>query len=368
MKPTSAHLLSCDPALRPVAAKVLDGVRISAEDALALYHKASLGFLGSLANQVRERLNGDLAYYNRNVHLEPTNICEHRCRFCSYSRKMGEAGAWEYSLGELVHMAQEQVTKGITEIHIVGGVHPRRDVHYYAQMLVALRKACPGIHLKAFSAVELDAMFRKASLSIAEGLRLLQEAGLDSIPGGGAEIFADNIRSQICPEKTNAARWLEIHRTAHQMGIGSNATMLYGHIELIPDRIDHMQRLRDLQDETRGFNAFIPLKYRSANNPMSATGEVSPVEDLRNYALCRIFLDNIPHIKAYWPMIGKQMAQLALWFGADDLDGTIEDSTRIYSLAGAEDQSPAATVEELSLMIRSSGRIPVERNSLYQPV
>lgn len=364
----SSEIIQKDPAIQLIAQKIFSSGRITSDEALLLYEQADLGTLGILANYVREAKNGSYAYYNRNFHIEPTNICQYQCLFCSYSRKEGQEGAWEYSIGEMTRMALEQAKKGITEIHIVGGVHPRRDVSYYAQLIASIREACPSVHIKAFSAVELAPMFHKAGLSIHDGLNQLRLAGLGSIPGGGAEIFDATVRATICPDKSDAQEWLEVHKTAHQMGISSNATMLYGHIETYRHRIDHMDQLRQLQDVTQGFNAFIPLKYRSSNNKMSQLGEGSPVEDLKNYALSRIYLDNIPHIKAYWPMIGKQMAQLSLWFGADDIDGTIEDSTKIYSLAGADDQSPTATSDELIDMIQRAGRIPVERNSLYQPV
>ena len=258
--------------------------------------------------------------------------------------------------------------KDVTEVHIVGGVHPSHDLYYYGELIRKIRNYRPSLHIKAFSAIELDYMISKAGLTIEEGLGLLKDYGLDSIPGGGAEIFNEELRKKICDEKTSPDIWLTIHETAHKLGIPSNATILYGHIETFADRINHMERLRALQDKTGGFNSFIPLKYKMANNSMSYLGEVSIVEDLRNYAVSRIFLDNIPHIKAYWPMIGKETAQISLSFGADDFDGTIDDTTRIYSMAGAEEKNPAMTTDEIRKLISEAGFEPVERDSLYNRI
>jgi len=361
-------LLQIPKPLSNIAQKVLNNERISPEEGLLLYETANLGLLGMLANTVREGLNGNDAYFNKNFHIEPTNICIYRCKFCSYSRKFNEDGAWESSLDEINAMAHSYKSKDVTEVHIVGGVHPNRDLHYYAGMVAAIRAILPDIHIKAFSAVELDYMFKKSNFSPSEGFAILKEAGLNSIPGGGAEIFDETLRSQICPDKVSSKGWLDIHEAAHKSGIQSNATMLYGHIESYAQRIDHLKRLRDLQDKTSGFNCFIPLKYRKANNPMSQIGEVTLIEDLKNYAVSRIFLDNFPHLKGYWPMIGKDMAQLALSFGVDDIDGTIDDTTRIYSMAGVEEQKPTLTTDELVRLIRQANRLPVERNSWYKKV
>jgi len=350
---------------RKIASKVLDQQRISPEEGLILYEEFDLGMLGMLAGYSRHTFSGDHVYFNRNVHLEPTNICIHNCLFCSYSRKVGEEDAWEYSLEDIRKLCRSHAEKSITEIHIVGGVHPLRDVHYYAKMLEIVREELPGVHIKAFTAAEIDHMAKKAKLSIGKALDILKKAGLESMPGGGAEIFDEGIRQRICPDKTGSEDWLTIHRLAHEAGIPSNCTMLYGHVENYEHRIDHMNRLRALQDKTAGFNAFIPLKYKSSNNQLSAGGEVSAVEDLKNYAVSRLFLDNIPHLKAYWPMTGKSLASLSLSFGVDDLDGTIQDSTRIYSMAGADEKNPDMPLEELLEMIRKAGRIPVERNSIY---
>ncbi|MBI3501138.1 MAG: aminofutalosine synthase MqnE [Bacteroidetes bacterium] len=354
------HLLS-------ITKKVFSGKRISFDEGVALYKEGELGFLGALANYAREKKNGNYAYFNRNLHIEPTNLCVFDCKFCSYSRLLkqkGDAGAWEYSGEQMLSMVKNH-KEDITEVHIVGGVHPKMDLYYFANLLKQIKNFRPDLHIKAFTAVELEYMFRKAKVSYEEGLKILKEHGLDSIPGGGAEIFSDEIRKQICEDKCTSEQWLEIHERAHALEIHSNATILYGHIESYEHRVDHMERLRNLQDKTGGFNCFIPLKFRNANNQMSHIKEVSAVEDLRNYAVSRIFLDNFPHVKAYWPMIGKSTAQLSLQFGVDDLDGTINDSTKIYSMAGAEEQNPSMTTEQITHLIRQTGRNPVERDTLY---
>jgi len=347
-----------------VAAKVFKGGRITPEEGIMLYNSASLPSLGVLASAVRNRLNGSRAYFNHNFHIEPTNICVYNCRFCSYHKQKGDPDRWEHSLDDMMEIVKRFDAEPVTEVHIVGGVHPEYDIHYWGSLLQRIKKHRPGLHIKAFSAVELEYMIDRASLSISEGLAKLKEYGLDSIPGGGAEIFDETIRAGICREKTKSARWLEIHETAHRLGIPSNATMLYGHLEDYSHRIDHMLRLRELQDRTGGFNAFIPLKYRSANNSMSFLGEATPVDDLRNYAVARIFLDNIPHLKAYWPMTGKEIAALSLSFGVDDIDGTIDDTTRIYSMAGSV-ENPAMSRTEMAALIRGAGFTPAERDTLY---
>ncbi len=357
-----------DSELRSIAETVERGDRISPQDALILYQKAGLPLLGLLATNVRSRLHGKNVYYNRNFHIEPTNICIYNCAFCSYHKKVNDPEAWDHPVADMMEIVKRFDGQPVTEVHIVGGVHPQHDLFYYIDLIKRIKEERPLLHVKAFSAVEIDYMIKKAGLSLTDGISLMKEAGLGSIPGGGAEIFDEPIRSVICAEKSSSAKWLEIHRTAHELGIPSNATMLYGHIEDYSHRVDHLNRLRELQDITGGFNAFIPLKYKSANNSMSSLGEVSIVEDLRNYSISRIFLDNIPHIKAYWPMAGREVAQVSLWFGADDLDGTIEDTTRIYSMAGAEEKNPSMTVDEIDKLILQAGFIPVERDSLYRPV
>jgi aminodeoxyfutalosine synthase len=354
--------------LKAVYNKIFEGKRITPDECLTLYRSAPLPELGVAANAVRERLNGKYVYFNRNVHIEPTNICVNRCLFCSYRRDENQEESWDLGLNEIFSVARQYAGSDITEVHIVGGVHPRRTMDFYESMISGVRRILPDVHIKAFTAEELWHMAQQSKLPVDEVLARLKRCGLQSIPGGGAEILNDDIRSQICPDKVNTQGWLDVHRSAHKQGIVSNATMLYGHVETYAHRVEHLLRLRDLQDATGGFNAFIPLKFCKANNQLSGAGEASAVEELRNMAICRIFLDNILHIKAYWPMCGKVLAQLALSFGADDIDGTIDDSTKIYSMAGADDKTPRMTVNELCEMARQSNFIPVERDSLYRVV
>lgn len=354
--------------LEKVAEKVAAGERISSEEGVLLFSEGSLPFLAVLADNVRQKINGRQVFFNRNIHLEPTNICVNHCAFCSYRRKKGEEGCWEYGIDELVKLAESHALSGITEIHIVGGVHPDRDVFFYADMIREIKKIVPDVQIKAFTAVEIDAMCQFASVDVREGLSLLKDAGLVSMPGGGAEIFDEGLRAKICPDKTGSGGWLNIHRIAHQQGIPTNSTMLYGLLEDYTHRIDHLNRLRTLQDETGGFNAFIPLKFKHYNNRFSFVEETTTIEDLKNYAVSRIFLDNIPHLKAYWPMIGKKVAQLSLAFGVDDLDGTIDDTTKIYSMAGSEEQSPVASTNQLVEMIQNAGLVAVERDTLYNVI
>ena len=357
-----------DKDLRLIADKIAGNVRITPEDGLLLYKKADLALLGLLAGIVRRRNNGNLVYFNNNFHIEPTNKCIYNCRFCSYHKPEGDPESWEFSHEEMLDIVKRFDNKAVTEVHIVGGVHPSYDLHYWGSLIKKIKDYRPALHIKAFSAIELDHMIARAGCTIEEGLRLLKEYGLDSIPGGGAEIFDEELRKMICDEKSSSELWLRIHETAHRLGIPSNATMLYGHIETYAHRIDHMERLRNLQDKTHGFNAFIPLKYKKSNNSMSYLGEVNTIEDLRNYAVSRVYLDNFPHIKAYWPMTGKESAQLSLSFGTDDMDGTIDDTTRIYSMAGSDEENPAMSTEEICSLITEAGFTPVERDSLYKPI
>jgi aminodeoxyfutalosine synthase len=354
--------------LSGIAAAVFDGRRLTPDDALTLYRNADLSLMGLLATTVKRRKSGDAVFFNRNFHIEPTNICLYNCRFCSYHKPEGDPDSWELTENEILDLVRRFDGVPVTEVHITGGVHPSRDIHYYGRMLAAIRKARPDISIKAFSAVELAYMIRKEGMSWTEGISLLHSYGLDSIPGGGAEIFDPALRRRICPEKADAETYLAIHEAAHNLGLNSNATMLYGHAESPEQRIDHMLRLRDLQDRTGGFNAFIPLKFKRENNRMSELGEVPVTEDMRNYALSRIFLDNFNHIKAYWPAIGKSSAMMSLAFGADDLDGTIDDTTRIYSMAGSVESRPSLSTTELIAMIRSAGFRPVERDTSYAAV
>ncbi len=357
---------SLSPALKNIAEKVYNQERISFDEGMLLYQKGELGFLGILANYIREKRHGDYVYFNRNFHVEPTNICVFDCKFCSYSRLLKQKDeGWELTEELILDKLRSYDGKPITEVHIVGGVHPKMGLHYFANLIKKIKEIRPEIHVKAFTAVELEYMCRKANVSFREGLQILKEHGQNSLPGGGAEIFHPEIRKQICDDKCTADEWLEIHETAHSLGMPSNATMLYGHIEKFEHRVDHMERLRSLQDKTKGFNTFIPLKFRNKDNQMSHLQEVSTIEDLRSYAIARIYMDNFPHIKAYWPMIGRNTAQLSLQFGVDDIDGTIDDSTKIYSMAGAEESNPALTTRELVELIKQANRHPVERDTLY---
>lgn len=354
------------PELKKIAEKVFNSKRISFNEGVLLYERGELGFLGTLANYIREKRHGDYVYFNRNFHVEPTNICVFDCKFCSYSRLLKEKEkGWELSEDQIIEKLKSYDGKPITEVHIVGGVHPKMGLMYFANLIKKIKEIRPDIHVKAFTAVELEYMCNKAKVSFREGLQILKEHGQNSLPGGGAEIFHPEIRKQICEDKCTADEWLEIHETAHSLGMPSNATMLYGHIEKFEHRVDHMERLRNLQDKTNGFNTFIPLKFRNKGNQMSHIAEVSTIEDLRNYAISRIYMDNFPHIKAYWPMIGRNTAQLSLQFGVDDIDGTIDDSTKIYSMAGSEEQTPALTTQQLVELVKQVNRHPVERDTLY---
>lgn len=352
-----------------IAIKIENQERITAAEGLKLFEEAPLSILGIFANYIRERLHGNKTYFNRNFHIEPTNVCVFSCKFCSYSKLYSKReDGWELSIEEMVDKVKAYDGKPITEVHIVGGVHPKMDIYYFADLLKQIKAHRPTLHIKGFTAVELDYMFRKAKLTRIEGMKLLNEAGLDSLPGGGAEIFDDEIRKEISGDKVDAAGWLDIHKTAHNLGMHTNATMLFGHIETYAHRIDHMERLRQLQDETRGFNTFIPLKFRNHDNDMSYVSETSSIEDMKTYAVARIYLDNFAHVKAYWPMLGREQAQLSLSFGVNDMDGTIDDSTKIYSMAGSEEQNPTLTTEELVTMISQVGRVAVERDTLYNEV
>lgn len=355
-----------DSALKNIAQKVYNGERITDEECLLLFEKGSLGFVGHLANYVREKKHGDITYFNRNFHIEPTNACVYTCNFCSYSRVYAHRDeAWELSLQQMMDIVKSYDGQPVTEVHIVGGVHPKMNLEFFAELMRNIKAHRPGLHIKGFTAVELDYIFRKAKMSITEGMQYLKDAGLESLPGGGAEIFDEAVRAQICPDKADAERWLNIHETAHRLGMQSNATMLYGHIENFAHRVHHMRLLRDVQDRTGGFNTFIPLKFRNENNDMSHVPESTLIEDMRLYAIARIYLDNFLHIKAYWPMLGRQNAQLSMSFGVNDIDGTIDDTTKIYSMAGAEEQSPAMNTEELVTLIQQARRRPVERGTLY---
>ena len=352
--------------LADIAKKVFDKKRITPEEGLYLFEHASLGYLGTLANFIREEKNGKNTYFNRNFHIEPTNVCIYTCTFCSYSRLIKERkDGWEYTLDEMMDIVRKYDQEPVTEVHIVGGVLPKYDVSFYTELFKTIKKHRPELHIKALTPVEYHYIFKKEKISYEEGMALMLEAGLDSMPGGGAEIFHPEIRDQIAGGKCSGEEWLRIHEIWHDLGKKSNATMLYGHIESYFHRIDHLEKLRNLQDKTGGFQTFIPLKFRNKDNQLSHLKEVSALDDLRNYAVSRIYLDNFDHIKAYWPMIGRNMAQLSLSFGVDDIDGTIDDTTKIYSMAGSEEQTPSLSTRDLVNLIKAVGKHPLERDTLY---
>ena len=348
-----------------IALGVGAGERLSIEDALVLWRDAPLWRLGELALERKRKVSGDKVFYNRNFHLEPTNVCLFNCKFCSFRRPRGSAEAWEWSMEQMREQVKRYAGSGVTEVHIVGGVHPDHSLDYYCDLIRMVKQELPDVAVKAYTAIELSYMIQRAGVSVREGLQRLIDAGMEAIPGGGAEIFDEEVRSRICPDKGSTAEWFEVHRTAHELGIKTNATMLYGHIEELEHRIDHLMRLRQLQDMTHGFNAFIPLKYRNFGNSMSEIGEVAITDDLRTLAMSRLILDNVPHIKAYWVMYGRETTEMALMFGADDIDGTIDDSTKIYSMAGAEDKRPRMSVKQMREMVSGAGFSAVERDTHY---
>ena len=352
--------------LKSIAQKVLDGKRISTDECLQLYKFADIDLLGYLANHIKTKRHGNKVFFNRNFHIEPTNVCVFSCAFCAYSKlyKNREDG-WELTEDQMMNIVKSYDDKKVTEVHIVGGVHPKLTIEFFADLMRKMKAHRPSLHIKGYTAVELDYMFRKAKMTNKEGLEYLREAGLESLPGGGAEIFDEEIREKICADKVDAKGWLDIHKTAHEMGMHTNATMLYGHIEKFEHRIDHMNRLRELQDETGGFNCFIPLKFRNQDNDMSHIEESPVIDDIKTYSIGRIFMDNFDHVKAYWPMLGREKAQLMVNYGVDDLDGTIDDSTKIYSMAGSEEQNPALSTEQITDLIHQSGNTAVERDTLY---
>lgn len=357
------------PSLKHIAHKIFQGQRIDNQEALQLFEEASLSYLGVLANFIREKKHGDKTYFNRNFHIEPTNICLYTCSFCSYSRLIKKRSeGWEYTLDDIMDIVKSYDGKPVTEVHIVGGVLPQYDVKFYVDLFSTIKKHRPDLHIKALTPVEYHYIFKKDKLTYEQGMQLMLDAGLDSMPGGGAEIFHPEIRDQIAGGKCSGEQWLRIHEIWHEMGKRSNATMLYGHIEKYEHRVDHLDKLRSLQDKTGGFQTFIPLKFRNQDNEMSHLEETTTIDDLKNYAISRIYLDNFDHIKAYWPMIGRDMAQLSLAFGVDDIDGTIDDTTKIYSMAGSEEQNPALSTEQLVNMIKRVGRKPIERDTLYNVV
>lgn len=354
--------------LRELAAKVCDGVRLDEADALICLTTPHILHLGKLANVVRRRLHGDVAYFNVNRHINPTNVCvyTYNCKFCGFAALKGEEHAWEMSHEEVYAHAAKQGGNRVTEFHIVGGLHPDLSLDWYLEMLRGLKERFPEVHLKAFTAIEIGWFAQREKMSIAEVLLAMQEAGLGSLPGGGAEIFHEDVRAIICDGKLDSDEWIEVHRIAHGLGIRSNATMLYGHVEKPEHKVDHFMRLRSLQDTTGGFNAFIPLAYHPENNYMGLEYHTTGSEDLRHLASSRLMLDNFPHIKAYWVMITPKLAQVALSFGADDVDGTVVEET-IYHMAGAETEQQL-TSKELCRIVREAGFEPVQRDTLYNPI
>lgn len=365
--------------LKQIEKKILSGTRISPEDALFLFESDDIFTLGRLANHAAVERNGNNAYFVRNHHINPTNICVNRCKFCAFSRSKGEKGAYEMSLGTIINKLKKQAKASVSntrtlkhlnlpfsEVHIVGGLHPDWPFDHYLKMLRAIKKNFPALHIKAFTAVEIDYFSKLSGLSLKETLLELKAAGLGSMPGGGAEILGARVRNRICPEKISGKRWLQVKETAHKIGLRTNATMLYGHVEKYTHRVDHMLRLRELQDRTGGFQAFIPLAFHPLNTTIEGAAYTSGIDDIKTIAVSRLFLDNFDHIKAYWIMLGAKIAQLALMFGADDLDGTIIEEKITHSAGGLS--GSAMTQNELTNLIVKAGKIPVERDSFYNPI
>ena len=355
-----------DPALKPVAAKVMAGERLSFDDGLALYRSSDVLAVGWLANRVRERMHGDVTYFNVNRHINPTNVCVASCRLCAFGRKKGDSAGYTMALEEAWETAASGYSEAVTEFHIVGGLHPDLPFEYFMDLVRGLKERFPKVHIKAFTMVEVAYLARRAKLTIEETLRRMREAGVDSMPGGGAEIFAPQVRSVICDHKIDGQEWLDTARLAHKMGFRSNATMLYGHIESDADRVDHILRLREVQDETVGFQTFIPLAFHPENTALDHLPVTTGLTDIRQIAASRLLLDNFAHIKAYWQMMTPKIAQIALRFGADDLDGTVIEE-KIYHDAGAKTPQ-GMTRKELCRLITEAGRVPVERDTLYHAV
>jgi aminodeoxyfutalosine synthase len=361
-----SELTITDSRLRPIAAKVVAGERLSNDDGIALYRSPDLLAVGWLANYVREKRHGNITYYNVNRHINPTNVCVAHCRLCAFGRDPSAPGAYTFALEEIYQRAEQGLREGATEFHIVGGLHPDLTFDHYLELVRGLKQRCPAVHIKAFTMVEVHYFARIAKISIEDVLRKMKDAGVDSCPGGGAEIFHPRVRKIICDHKTSGQMWLSTAKKAHQAGLRSNATMLYGHVETEEERVDHLVKLRDLQDETHGFVAFIPLAFHPDNTALSHIPKTTGYLDLRNIAVSRLLLDNFDHIKAYWIMLSPSIAQIALRFGANDLDGTVVEE-KIYHDAGAK-TSEFTPRAELERLIRAAGRIPVERDTLYRPV
>jgi aminodeoxyfutalosine synthase len=359
--------MTTEPRLAEIREKVENNTRLSFEDGVFLDRQADLFTLGDLANLVRERKNGSVTYYNVNEHLNPTNVCVYRCTFCAFRADLKSPKAYVMTDEQILARACEASAKGCTELHIVGGLHHQLPYEWYRDIIKAIHAAYPDLHLKAWTAVEWDWFSRLTGQPTKDLLADMKAVGLGSLPGGGAEIFHPDVRTKICDYKADADDWLRVHREAHELGLRSNATMLYGHIETSEHRIDHLIRLRTLQDETRGFQTFIPLAFHPDNNPLGrGLQKPSGLTDLKVLAISRLMLDNFPHIKAYWQMLGVKIAQLAQSYGADDLDGTVVHET-IYHAAGS-DSPQELSVAELRRLIEEAGRMPVERDTLYREV
>ncbi len=350
-----------------IAKCVVENKRLSMEQALFLYDNSDPVFCGFLADYKRRILHKNNIYFNKNIHIEITNICLNKCKFCSFYRQKGQKGAWDLEKSDVLQIIDEKVASGITEVHFTGGLHPEKSIAFYSELFQEIKNRYPHLHIKAFTSVEIEHFSKLDNLPLYETLKVLQNCGLNSLAGGGAEILDDKIRKKICPEKTKSETWIEVHKLAHQLGMKTNCTMLYGHIETNEDRLKHLETLRNLQDETQGFNCFIPLKYKIAGNKLGLKQEASLLDELKNYSISRLFLDNIPHLKAYWPMCGKETALLAMSFGADDFDGTISNTTKIYSMAGAE-QKPELKVDELKDLAKNAGFTALERDSDYNKI
>jgi aminodeoxyfutalosine synthase len=355
-----------DVRLRPILGKVQAGERLSFDDGIAMYRSPDILSLGYMANMVRERLHGNVTFFNVNRHINPTDVCVASCKLCAFGKRVRDPKAYTMSLDEVWHKAGEGYTEAVTEFHIVGGLHPELTLNWYCEMLRGLKDRFPQVHLKAFTMVEIAYLAQRSKISVSETLRRLIDAGVDSLPGGGAEVFSERVRRIICDHKIDGGQWIEVARTAHKLGLKSNCTMLYGHIETEEDRTDHLVKLRELQDDTGGFQTFIPLAFHPENTALDHISTTTGFADLKNIAIARLMLDNIPHIKAYWIMMTPRIAQIAQRFGSDDLDGTVVEE-RIYHDAGAT-TSQSLRRGELLRLIREAGREPLERDTLYRPV
>ena len=355
-----------DKRLGAIGSKVNNGTRLSREDGLLLFETQDLTGVGMLADTVRRRLHNDTAYYVYNQHLNYTNICKNRCRFCAYAVDREDHGAYTWSMDEIEQRLRSRIDEPVNELHIVGGLNPALDFDYFIQLLKTVKRVRPTASIKAFTCVEIDYLSGLSGLSVEETIGALKDAGLDMMPGGGAEVMSDRVRNELFPKKIDSKRWLSIMEAVHKSGLTSNATMLYGHMETLEERVDHLLKLRELQDRTHGFSAYIPLAFHSANTKLSHLPATTAMDDLKSIAVARLLLDNFDHIKAYWVMIGEKLAQVALSYGADDLDGTIIEE-RITHTAGAT-SAKGLTRKQMERMILSSGFVPVERDSFYRPV